>query len=76
MAILEELQRLKSKPVVLEFTDGEVVEAILLGVDPQEHDDIMFDVLAVREPIAKTKYDPHNVYRAPIASVRRVALIR
>jgi len=75
VAILDDLQRLKSKRVTLQFTDGEIVDAILVGVDAQEHDDITFDVLAVRQPIAKSAYDVRNVYTAPISSVRAVSAL-
>ena len=74
VALLDQLRRLKSQPVTIEFVDGEVVDAVLLEVDTEEHDDIVFDVTAVRKRTEKTAYDARNVYTAPISSVRRVEL--
>jgi hypothetical protein len=72
VALVAELTRHKSKTVTLEFTDGEVVDAVLLEVDSDEHEDITFDVVRVRQQIEGTRYDARNVYVAPINTVRRV----
>lgn len=71
-SLIETLLRCRSKPVTIEFDDGEVVDAVLLSVDPDEHEDLLFDVLSVRVPSADRKYDRRNIYRAPISDVRRI----
>jgi prephenate dehydrogenase len=73
VALVDQLAQHKSQRVTLEFDDGEVVEAVLLDVDANEHDDITFDVIAVRHAVREAQYDPNNVYVAPISTVKRVS---
>jgi hypothetical protein len=72
VALVEQLLRNKSQSVTLEFEDGEVVDAILLDVDPSEHEDITFDVIQVRHTVREKPYDKKNVYVAPINSIKSV----
>lgn len=72
VALVNELVNNRGKAVTLEFDDGEIIDARLLSIDPEEHEDIVFDVLAVRQPGRSGGYDPRNIYTAPIASVKRV----
>jgi hypothetical protein len=75
VAMVEQLLRHKSQSVTLEFDDGEMVDAILLNVDPLEHEDITFDVIQVRRTVREYPYSKKNVYVAPISSVRSVAAL-
>ena len=75
VALVEQLLRHKSQSVTLEFDDGEVIDAILLNVDPSEHADITFDVIQVRHTVREQPYDKKNVYVAPISSIRSVAAL-
>lgn len=70
--LVEQLMRNKSQQVRLEFEDGEVVDAVLLDVSPEEHEDITFDVVQVRHAVRADSYDRRKVYVAPIRSIRRV----
>lgn len=58
--------------VVLEFTDGERVEAKILSVDPDDHEDMIFDVVRVLNPVPDSSYPAGAVYRASLESIRRV----
>jgi hypothetical protein len=69
VAMVEQLQRLRRQRVSLEFQDGEIVDAILKEVDTGEHQEIIFDVLAVRKAISDEKYPRTKVYTAPISTV-------
>jgi hypothetical protein len=75
VAMVEQLLSYASKPVTLEFEDGELVDAILLKIDPSEHEDITFDVIQVRRTVREEPYDRKNVYVAPISSVRSVTAL-
>jgi len=75
VALVEQLRLHTSKSVTLEFEDGEMVDAILLQVDPSEHEDITFDVIQVRRAVRQKSYDRKNVYVAPISSIRSVAAL-
>lgn len=75
VAMVEQLLSYASKPVTLEFEDGEVVDAVLLKVDASEHDDITFDVIQVRRTVREQSYDRKNVYVAPISSIKSVATL-
>lgn len=44
---IAELQTQINQHVTLSFRDGEVVEAILLGVDPVEHRDLTYEVTKI-----------------------------
>lgn len=61
--------------VILEFTDGECVEARILGVDVDPHEDLMFDLIRVIRSGPTTAYDGSSVYQAELASIRRVDLV-
>lgn len=57
--------------VILEFTDGDAVEARLLWVDRTEHDDVGFDVIRI------IRGDPNRyarlcVYTVPLDQVLRI----
>lgn len=43
----EELRALTSKRVRLDFRDGEIVEATLLGIDPVRNQDLTYEVTRV-----------------------------
>jgi hypothetical protein len=73
--MVDQLLQHKSHSVTLEFDDGEVIDAILLNVDPLEHQDITFDVIQVRHTVRGKPYDKKNVYVAPITSVRSVTAL-
>jgi len=40
-----DLRRHLNRAVRLHFTDGEVVDAVLLGVDPAEHEDLTYELV-------------------------------
>lgn len=75
VALVDQLNRHRSQAVTLEFVDGEVIDAILLNVDPAEHEDVTFDVIQVRHTVRESPYDKKNVYVAPISSIRSVAAL-
>jgi hypothetical protein len=60
--------------VTLEFDDGEIVDARLLHVDLEDHEDITYDVVRVIATGANTAYDPHAVYLMPISAIRRAVI--
>ncbi|HEX8850740.1 MAG TPA: hypothetical protein VF761_14515 [Gemmatimonadaceae bacterium] len=74
VAMVDQLIQLKGQRVLLEFEDGEIVEAKLMKVDAVEHQDIVFDVLSVRKSVGET-YTREKVYVAPIATVTRVSTL-
>jgi hypothetical protein len=71
-AILNDLLHNRGKNVLLEFDDGDLVEAKLLNVDVSEHEDIVFDVVRIRRAHDASRYSTKNVYLAAIRSVVRV----
>lgn len=59
----------------IEFEDGEIVDAILIDVDSVEHQDITYDVLAVRRAITNETYPRTKVYVAPISTIAGVKFL-
>lgn len=68
----EFLRKHRGSVVTLEFDDGEIIDARLLHVDPDDHEDITYDVIRVRASGPTTAYDPSTVYVMPISAIRRV----
>jgi len=73
-AVLAELLRNRRKRVMLEFDDGDLVEAILLNIDSGEHDDVIFEVIHVFRSADAARYAATQLYVAPIQSIVRVGL--
>jgi hypothetical protein len=72
-AILDGLIRNKGKRVTFTFDDGDVVDAVLLDIDPVEHHDLTFELIAVRRSTEPKRYaPPKKVFVASIDSVTRV----
>lgn len=74
VAMVEQLRVLKGKEVTLEFQDGEVVDAKVVDIDA-EHNELIYDVLAVRRAISEEAYPRTKVYTAPIATVASVRAV-
>jgi len=72
VALVEQLLQCKGQQVTITFEDGEIVDALLIDVDPVEHQDITYDVLAVRKSIGDQTYSRTKVYVAPIGTVTAV----
>lgn len=70
--MIADLRKLTGQRALIEFSDGEVVVAVILKVDPDEHEDITFDVETVRRAVRATPYEKRNVYVAPIRDLRSV----
>ena len=68
---LDLLRQLVNRKVRLFFSDGEIVDAILLDVDVAEHDDLTYDRLTVVRPGKSTAMpDPANaLYVAQLADL-------
>ena len=58
--------------VIIEFNDGECVEAWLLDADTTEHFDITYDVIRVIRGDPKRYVHPNAVYLAPMDEIVRM----
>lgn len=74
-AVVDQLLQYKGQTVSIEFEDGGIIDAILIDVDHVEHQDITYDVLAVRKAISEETYPRSMVYVAPIETVVGVRLL-
>ena len=70
--LLESLRRYKGTPVTLEFTDGEFIDANILGIDAEDHEDFTYDVRRVRVSIPSTLYSKDAAYIAPLEMLKSV----
>lgn len=70
--LLELLRRNKGKLVTIEFTDGEVIDANILAIDAEDHEDFTYDVRRVRVAIPSTLYSKDAVYIAPLEMLKSV----
>lgn len=73
MAIVNELLKYKGQRVTLSFDNGEVLDAILIDVEPVTHHDLTYDVLSVRCAVSDEAYVQNKIYVALIATVTRVS---
>lgn len=62
--------------VTLEFNDGEIVDAKIAAVDPEEHRDVVYEVVRVRVPGRTTRYEPGAFHRASLDEVKQVSAVR
>jgi hypothetical protein len=70
--ISKQLEALQRKTVILEFEDGDVVDARLLAVDTSDHDDVVLEITNVRKSPTGRSYSPRDYYRAAISTIRSV----
>ena len=68
-----ELKRKIGSIVTIEFRDGEILDAKVSSVDLDEHEDVVYEVIRVRESIRSVEYCPDNFYRASLADIVRVS---
>jgi hypothetical protein len=60
--------------ITLEFDDGEVIDAKLLHLDADDHNDITYDVVRVRTSASERQYDSTAAYLMPISAIRRATI--
>lgn len=71
MAIVEKLTTSIDRVVTIEFSDGEIVDARIVSVDPYEHEDVIYDVVHVRTP-GTSQRSRRELLRASICEIVHV----
>lgn len=72
VAVVGILQSLIGNRALLEFEDGEIIEAQILALDASDHLDVTFDVLHVRTSVG-VEYPPSRAFIAPLARIVRAS---
>lgn len=72
MELLELLRRYRGSLVTLEFNDGESIDAHVLQIDAEDHNDFTYDVRRVRVAGPSTDYSKRGAYVTSISRLKDV----